>query len=183
VTPRPYVLLDRDGTLVVDPGYVHRVDDFALLPGVVEGLRALTRAGFRLAIVTNQSGIGRGRFTEADFARFQRRLLAELAAHGLEIDGTFHCPHAPDVGCVCRKPATGLIERARGELDIDLSRSWIVGDSDVDMELAARAGCRAVRVGGAAPSPEASGTAARSCVPLWAPDLAAAASAILARLP
>jgi histidinol-phosphate phosphatase family protein len=143
-----FVFLDRDGTLVRDVGYPHRDEDYALLPGVVTGLRRLARAGFRLAIVTNQSGIGRGMFGEREFRRFQDRLLADLAAAGLHIEATYHCPHRPDEGCACRKPAPGLLQRAAAELDADLARSWVIGDSERDVELAQRAGCRGcVRVG------------------------------------
>lgn len=141
------MFLDRDGTLVRDTGYPHRDDDYHLLPGVPAALRRLQDAGFRLAIVTNQSGIGRGCFAEADFDRFQRRLLADLAAAGVRIERTYHCPHRPDAGCACRKPAPGLLERARDELGADLGASWVVGDGERDVELAARAGCRgAVRI-------------------------------------
>ncbi len=135
-----FVFLDRDGTLVRDPGYVHRLEDYELLPGVVEGLRRLRAAGFELAIVTNQSGIGRGLFDEADFQRFQEHLLADLAQQGVPIAGTFHCPHRPEEHCPCRKPLPGLLERARDELGADLETSWMIGDSERDVDAAAAAG-------------------------------------------
>ena len=142
-----FVFLDRDGTLVRDTGYPHRDADYALLPGVPAALRRLRDAGFRLAIVTNQSGIGRGLFGETDFERFQARLLADLAAERVQIERTYHCPHRPDEGCTCRKPSPGLLWRARDELGADLAASWVVGDGPGDVELAARAGCRgAVRI-------------------------------------
>jgi histidinol-phosphate phosphatase family protein len=142
-----FVFLDRDGTLVRDTGYPHRESDYELLPGVPAALRRLRDAGFKLAIVTNQSGIGRGMFAEADFERFQARLLADLAAERVAIERTYHCPHRPDEGCACRKPAPGLLWRARDELGADLAASWVVGDGANDVELAARAGCRgAVRI-------------------------------------
>jgi histidinol-phosphate phosphatase family protein len=152
-----FVFLDRDGTLVRDTGYPHRDADYELLPGVPAALRRLADAGFRLAIVTNQSGIGRGLFSPADFERFQARLVADLAAGGVQIERTYHCPHRPDEGCACRKPEPGLLWRARDELGADLAASWVVGDGAGDVELAARAGCRgAVRVaaeGGADTAP------------------------------
>jgi D-glycero-D-manno-heptose 1,7-bisphosphate phosphatase len=169
---RRFVFLDRDGTLIRDGGYVHRPEDYALLDGVIEGLQALARAGFALAIVTNQSGIGRGYFSEAQFHAFHLLLLADLQRAGLTIEATYHCPHGPDEGCECRKPATGMLLRARRELGADLERSWVIGDSRVDVDLAARAGCRSVRI---APG----GTGNDSSV-LHAPDLRAAAAAILA---
>ena len=150
-----YVLLDRDGTLVRNVGYPHRLEDYELLEGVTAALVRLAGAGYRLAIVTNQSGIGRGYFGMADYERFQARLLADLAAAGVTIDATFLCPHAPDVGCPCRKPEPGLLWRARDELGADLARSWLIGDAASDIEAARRAGCGgAVRVGVASPQPQ-----------------------------
>ena len=144
-----FVFLDRDGTLVRDTGYPHRDEDYALLPGVAEALARLRDAGFRLAIVTNQSGIGRGLFAERDFERFQARLVADLARAGIPIERTYHCPHRPDEGCACRKPAPGLLFRARDLLGASLAESCLIGDSESDVAAAARAGCRALRVGAA----------------------------------
>jgi D-glycero-D-manno-heptose 1,7-bisphosphate phosphatase len=139
---RRYVFLDRDGTLVRDTGYPHRAEDYELLAGVPAALRSLLEAGYRLAIVTNQSGIGRGCFDVTDFERFQERLLADLARENVVIDGSYHCPHRPEEGCGCRKPATGLLLRARDELGADLAASWVIGDGEGDLELARRGGCR-----------------------------------------
>jgi len=171
-----FVFLDRDGTLVRDTGYPHREEDYELLPGVPEALRRLQAAGYRLAIVTNQSGIGRGLFGEADFQRFQARLLADLARAGVAIERTYHCPHRPDEGCACRKPAPGMLWRARDELGADLAASWVIGDGAVDVELAARAGCGAVRL---RPPPGGPGGALRPARYGEAEDLAAAAEAIV----
>lgn len=169
-----FVFLDRDGTLVRDVGYPHRLEDYELLPGVIPGLRRLAGAGFRLAIVTNQSGIGRGRFGWPEFERFQARLLADLARGGVRIERTYVCPHAPDAGCGCRKPSPGLLERARDELGATLAESWVIGDSERDVALARAAGCRgAVRLGAAArPDPDTASV-------LVAPDLERAAEALL----
>ncbi len=168
-----FVFLDRDGTLVRDTGYPHRDDEYALLPGAIAGLKRLAAAGYRFAIVTNQSGIGRGLFTEDDFDRFQGRLLADLAAARLTIDATYHCPHLPDAGCDCRKPATGMLERARRELGADLAASWVIGDGERDVALAHRAGCRAVWIRRARPLDA-------KAEPPQAPNLATAADIILA---
>lgn len=149
---RPWVFLDRDGTLIEDRGYVHRLADYAPLPGAYEAVRALREAGFGAAIVTNQSGIGRGRFTEDDYVRFQAHLRADFAAHGAALDADYHCPHAPDAGCDCRKPLPGLIRRAQRELAVDLARSWVIGDKDSDVGLARAVGCAAVRIAGGAPA-------------------------------
>jgi histidinol-phosphate phosphatase family protein len=169
-----YVLLDRDGTLIRDAGYPHRLEDYEVLDGVAPALCRLADAGFRLAIVTNQSGIGRGYFGYSDFERFHARLLADLAAAGVAIDATFLCPHTPDDHCECRKPAPGLLWRARDELGADLAASWLIGDSERDIEAAWRAGCRgAVRVGVDAPRETADPLA------LEARDLEEAAGRIL----
>jgi histidinol-phosphate phosphatase family protein len=141
-----HVFLDRDGTLLEDPGYLHRLEDYALLPGAIEGLRALAEAGCGLVIITNQSGIGRGYYAEADFQRLTDHLLDDLASHGIRIDATYFCPHRPDEGCSCRKPETGMLERAERELGARLSASWVIGDLPSDMELARRAGCRGIFV-------------------------------------
>jgi D-glycero-D-manno-heptose 1,7-bisphosphate phosphatase len=170
------VFLDRDGTLVRDTGYPHRDEDYELLPGVGEALRRLQQRGYRLAIVTNQSGIGRGLFGEADFERFQARLGADLARAGVLIERTYHCPHRPEAGCACRKPAPGMLWRARDELGADLAASWVVGDGAADVELAARAGCGgAVRL---RPAPAAGPSGPRPERYAEAADLPGAADAI-----
>lgn len=150
-----FVLLDRDGTLTRDVGYTHRLEDYALLPGVVEGLTRLADAGFRLAVVTNQSGIGRGLFGEDDYRVFQERLTEDLARRGLRLAGSFHCPHLPDAGCPCRKPGPGLLLQARDRLGADLARSWMVGNDLRDVEAGLAAGCRAVWLRPDPPAPEA----------------------------
>jgi D-glycero-D-manno-heptose 1,7-bisphosphate phosphatase len=171
---RRYVLLDRDGTLIRDTGHPHRPEDYEPLPGVAPALRRLLGAGFRLAIVTNQSGIGRGWFDWPTYERFHARVLADLAAAGVAIDATFVCPHAPDAGCTCRKPEPGLLLRARDALGADLAATWMIGDTDRDVAAARGAGCfGAVRVGVAAP------VASRDPLGLEARDIAGAVDAIL----
>lgn len=141
-----FVFLDRDGTLVEDHGFVHRLSDYALLPGTIEALRLLQSAGYGLAIVTNQSGIGRGVYTVEDFWAFQGRLLADLEGQGIRIAETYFCPHRPDEGCACRKPSPASLFRARDRFDVDLARSWVIGDHASDVALGAAAGCRSILV-------------------------------------
>lgn len=172
-----FVFLDRDGTLVRDHGYTHRVEDYALLPGVREGLGRLVRAGYRLAIVTNQSGIGRGYYDEAAFHAFQRVLAEDLARSGIALDASFFCPHLPDAGCACRKPAPGMLLEAERTLGADLAASFVIGDRAADAEAARRAGCRGAVLVRSASEPD---PAAPPEVPI-APDLDAAARWILAR--
>lgn len=143
---RPFVFLDRDGTLIEDRAYAHRPEDYAVLPGAYGAVAALRRAGFGAVVLTNQSGIGRGVFSASDYAAFESLLLRDFAAHGARLDGCYHCPHAPDAGCACRKPGTALAERAARELGIDVARSWVIGDKDLDVALGRNLGCRAVLV-------------------------------------
>ena len=142
-----FVFLDRDGTLVRDLGYTHRIEDYELLPGVAPGLRRSLDAGYRLAVITNQSGIGRGYFSAEQYAAFQAHLVGDLARQGIPIEASYFCPHRPEADCQCRKPRPALLHRAEQELGADLARSWVIGDGAVDVELARRGGCRgAVRV-------------------------------------
>lgn len=147
------VLLDRDGTLVYPRHYPSQPAELVLYPGVASELRALQQAGFRLVVVTNQSGIARGLFTEEALARMHEHLAAELGRAGVQIDGWYYCPHHPD-GCIpelarrceCRKPQPGMLLRAARELRLDLGRSWMIGDILADVEAGNRAGCRTVLV-------------------------------------
>jgi len=173
---RAAAFLDRDGTLIEDRGYAHRLEDYAPIPGAHEAARLLRRAGFALVVISNQSGVGRGLFSAAQLARFEAHLLADFSAHGAPFDAIYSCPHAPEAGCDCRKPNTGLLERARREHQLDLARSWVIGDKRIDVELAQRAGCHAAHVqsGLEQLAPDETGI-------LHARDLLAAAHAILER--
>lgn len=161
---RAAVFLDRDGTLIEDPGYLRDADQVRLLPGAADAVRRLRSSGLATVVVTNQSGIARGLLSEADYAATARRLDELLAAEGARLDGQYHCPHLPEVTgpCECRKPGTLLYRRAATELDLDLAGSWWVGNDPRDVQPAARVGGRGVLLDHAAP------------------DLAAAAAAILA---
>jgi heptosyltransferase-2 len=140
------VFLDRDGTLNPDPGYISSPDQFELFPGVAAALARLTRAGARLVVVTNQSGVGRGLFSSADLEAIHAKLRRLLQDAGVSLEAIYVCPHHPDERCACRKPETGMIDRAVRELRIDLSRSYLIGDHAKDMELAKRVGAKRVRV-------------------------------------
>lgn len=143
---RRAVFLDRDGTLNREIGYIGDPAALELLPGVVPALADLAAAGYALVVVTNQSAIGRGHFTAAQVEAVHERLRALLAAGGVVLDGVFVCPHAPDAGCPCRKPAPGLLLTARDALDLDLGTSWLVGDSAKDVAAARAAGVRPLLV-------------------------------------
>jgi D-glycero-D-manno-heptose 1,7-bisphosphate phosphatase len=176
---RRAVFLDRDGTLVEDPGYLHDPAAVRLLPGVAAGLADLDAAGLALVLVSNQSGIARGFFPPEAFAAVNRRLAELLGAGGPRFAGIYHCPHHPDFGgpCECRKPGVRLFRRAAADLGIDLARSWFVGDRASDVEPAAVLGGRGLLIAAAARAMDldaANRTGIRT-----APDFAAAATLML----
>ncbi len=147
------VFLDRDGTLVEPRHYPSSPDELVLYPDLIAELRHLSKAGFRLAVITNQSGIARGYFTEDDLTKMHESLQNELRDNGVEIDGFFYCPHHPDgvvpqlsFSCACRKPEPGLLLEAAEKLHVNLERSWFVGDILNDVEAGIRAGCRTILV-------------------------------------
>lgn len=150
---RAAVFLDRDGALIEESHYLSSVEQVRLLPGVVDGLRLLERAGFALVVVTNQAGVARGYFPESQVGVIHRHLEDEFARRGVAISGWKYCPHHPTEGdgpykmvCACRKPAPGMLLEAARELTIDLGRSFMVGDKRSDLEAGAQAGCRTVLV-------------------------------------
>lgn len=145
---RAAVFLDRDGTLIEEVNYLRRAEQVRVLPGVPAALRALREAGYALVVVTNQSGVARGFFDEHDLQGIHQHMLACL--EGVPLEGVYVCPHHPEHGervrCGCRKPGTDLLERAARELDLDLSRSWSIGDKVSDLEGALRLGLRSILV-------------------------------------
>ncbi len=147
------VFLDRDGTLNEEVGYVNHLDRFWLLPRAAEAVRLLNRRGFKTFVVTNQSGVARGYFPEALVHEAHERLDDMLRRFGARIDAVYYCPHHPTAGnseytrdCDCRKPRTGLIDRAAQDLSIDRNHSYMVGDKWSDVELGQRAGVHAILV-------------------------------------
>jgi D-glycero-D-manno-heptose 1,7-bisphosphate phosphatase len=142
------VFLDRDGTIIEDAGFVHEPGKVKLLPGAAQAIKQLNDHGFLVVVVTNQSGIARGLYTVADYTAVQRRLTELLAAHGAHLDGAYFCPHHPRFSgpCECRKPGLKLFQDAAAALDIDLARSWWVGDRLSDVQPAGRLGGKAILV-------------------------------------
>src|SRR5688500_3115772 len=138
----PAVFLERDGTLIEDTGYIRDPLAVRLFPDVAEGLATLRAHGFKTVIVTNQSGIGRGYFTEADYRAVHGRLV-ELLAPGA-IDAVYFCAEHPDTASERRKPGPGMLLEAAADLSLDLSRSWMIGDRVGDIEAGRRAGCRTI---------------------------------------
>jgi D-glycero-D-manno-heptose 1,7-bisphosphate phosphatase len=137
------VILDRDGTVIVDKHYLHDPAGVELLPGAGEGLALLARAGIRLFIATNQSGIGRGYFPEADYHAVDARLRDMLADYGVSIVDTAFCPHAPDTPCNCRKPATGMWSRLAADHGLAPANTVMIGDKDADVRFGLEAGLAA----------------------------------------
>jgi D-glycero-D-manno-heptose 1,7-bisphosphate phosphatase len=152
---RPAVFVDRDGTLIHDRHYLADPEGVELLPGAAAGVARLNAAGVAVVLVTNQSGIGRGYFTEREYRAVHARLEAELAREGARLDGAYHAPGAEEADDpeADRKPGAGLFRRAAAELDLDLGRSWLVGDRLRDVAAAARLGARCVLVRGPATEP------------------------------
>lgn len=140
------VFLDRDGTINIDHGYVHKVKDFEFIEGAVEGLKKLQSAGFAMFIITDQSGIGRGYYTMEDFEDVSRHLSAELKAHDINIKKTYYCPHSPEDNCECRKPNIKMLLDAKKDFGIELKNSYLIGDKESDILTGKRAGCRTVLV-------------------------------------
>jgi D-glycero-D-manno-heptose 1,7-bisphosphate phosphatase len=145
--PRRAAFLDRDGVINVDHGYTYRIEDFDLVDGALAAAAALARLGLALVVVTNQAGIGRGMYTEEDFARLSGWMRERFAQAGAPLDGIYHCPHHPSLAlgalrtvCACRKPAPGMLLTAARELRLDLAGSVIFGDKCDDMRAGAAAG-------------------------------------------
>ena len=134
------VFLDRDGVINVDKGYVHKIEDFEFTKGAIKALKYFQSLGYMLIIVTNQSGIGRGYYTLKDFQKLTTWMKNRLKADGIEIKEVYFCPHSPDEKCTCRKPEPGMILKAAKDYDIDLKKSWMIGDKKSDIEAAKRAG-------------------------------------------
>ena len=150
---RPAVFLDRDGTIIREADYLRSVAQLRLLPGAAAAIRRLNEAGLVVVVTTNQSGIARGLLTEADLSKINEALSKRLSAHRAIIDAIYFCPHHPEVGkppyrrrCRCRKPAPGMLLRAAKDLDLDLARSFSVGDSERDLAAGRKVGARTVLV-------------------------------------
>lgn len=143
------VFLDRDGTINIDKHYLHRWEDFEYLEGAVEGLKLLSDMGYLLIIITNQSGIGRGYFEESDYKQLEKQLSDDLVNRGVNISEFYYCPHLPDalvekyrIECDCRKPGLGLFHKAVKKYDIDLSKSYAIGDRVRDLNICKENGAK-----------------------------------------
>ncbi len=140
------VLLDRDGTVIVDKHYLSDPGLVEFLPGAVKGLRRMSESGWGLVLLTNQSGVGRGYFDEESVARVHGRLREMLENEGLRLKGIYHCPHAPEDHCSCRKPAAGMAEQAAADLGLELRNCVVVGDKEADVRLGRNIGALSILV-------------------------------------
>jgi D-glycero-D-manno-heptose 1,7-bisphosphate phosphatase len=171
------VFLDRDGVINRKPpegDYVTRWEDFQILPGVTEGIAQLNRAGFRVIVVTNQRCIAKGLITVPELELMHERMLHLLAQAGATISAIYYCPHEAEPVCQCRKPAPGMLLEAAREHGIDLGASWMIGDSESDIQAGKNAGCKTARL-----CESKSGTAAFASADIFAPSLLSAIGQIL----
>lgn len=148
------IFLDRDGTINVEKNYLHRIEDFEFLPGVVDALKQLQQAGYMLIIVTNQSGIARGYYTEDDFQKLNDWMVTQLKMQGVIISHVYFCPHLPDAEimeyrkeCNCRKPKLGMYQQAIADYDIQLIKSYAIGDKIRDCAICEQTVCKGFLVG------------------------------------
>lgn len=140
------VFLDRDGTIARDVHYCRRPEDFEILPTVPDAIRLLNENGFKVVVITNQSGVARGYFTEETLAQIHDKMRRELARYGAWVDAIYYCPHHPDDRCECRKPKTAMFQRAAEEHDIDFDASYVVGDMQMDVAAGKALGCHTILV-------------------------------------
>lgn len=138
--------MDRDGTITEEVGYLNHLSRFRILSGAAGAIRKLNGSDIPVIVVTNQSGVGRGYFPESLVRDTHKQMIAELGAAGARVDGIYYCPHISSDECACRKPKTGMLERAAADLRLDIQKSFIVGDRGSDIELARRAGSRSILV-------------------------------------
>lgn len=141
------IILDRDGVINYDSdNYIKNEDEWIPLPGSIEAISHLTKAGFTVCIATNQSGLARGLFTEFDLARMHETMRAQVEKQGGNIEAIFYCPHGPDDGCKCRKPATGLLEQMESQFSQSVKNAWFIGDTEKDIDAAISQQCKPILV-------------------------------------
>ena len=149
------IFLDRDGVINVDKSYVYQKESFEFCEGVFEALRHFQTLGYRLVVVTNQSGIGRGYYSEEDFLTLTEWMKEVLQRENIHLDAVYYCPHAPEMQCECRKPRSGMFEQALSALDIDVKQSWMIGDKQSDLQAALNIGITETILIGQTPCAEA----------------------------
>lgn len=142
-----FIFLDRDGVININrDDYVKSIDEFVFLPHSISGIKKIISLGFKIIIVTNQSIINRGIITENELENIHDYMINELKKYDCKIEKIYFCPHSPDENCNCRKPNVGMIENALSEFTIDISKSWLIGDSETDIELANKIGLKSIKI-------------------------------------
>lgn len=136
------LFLDRDGVVNIEKNYLYKIEDFEFFDGIFEALKIVQDLGYKIFIITNQSGIGRGYYTKDDFFKLTSWMIEEFKKNEIEVSQVEFCPHGPDDNCLCRKPKTGMIDNILKEHEIDLENSWLVGDKDSDIKCAKNAGIK-----------------------------------------
>jgi D-glycero-D-manno-heptose 1,7-bisphosphate phosphatase len=141
------IILDRDGTINIDPGqYISEIENFEFIPKSIDALKILQEEGYKLVVVTNQGGIGKGFYSEEQYSRLNAYFLGELKKYGIRIEKVVHCPHTKEDGCECRKPKTKLLEDYLNNAKIDLGKSYMIGDKTSDIEFGRNLGVKTILV-------------------------------------
>ncbi|MDC0964546.1 D-glycero-beta-D-manno-heptose 1,7-bisphosphate 7-phosphatase [Candidatus Pseudothioglobus singularis] len=134
------IFLDRDGVINHEVNYLHKISEFKFINGIFESCLNFQKLGYQIIIVTNQSGIARGYYKESDYEKLTQWMLGQFNKHNVNILNVFHCPHGPESSCDCRKPKPGMLLKAKNQYNIDMGKSWMIGDSEVDISAAASCG-------------------------------------------
>ena len=140
--PIKTIFLDRDGVINKEVNYLHKIDDFEFIDGIFDTCQHFQSLGYKIIIITNQSGIYRGYYTENDYQKVTQWMLTQFANEDINILDTFHCPHGPDSTCNCRKPKPGMFLNAKTKYNIDMKNSWMIGDKEDDIQAAVYAGIK-----------------------------------------
>ncbi len=133
------LFLDRDGVINIEKNYLYKIEDFEFIEGVFEALRYIQNLGYKIFIITNQSGINRKYYTNDDFSKLTKWMIKKFESEDIIISDVQYCPHTPDENCNCRKPKTGMIDNILEKFDIDISSSWLIGDKSSDIKCAKNA--------------------------------------------
>ena len=134
------IFLDRDGVINKEINYLHKIEDFEFIDGVFEACQFLQSLEYKIIVITNQSGISRGLYTNNDYQIITKWMVSQFMKNNISILDTFHCPHLPDSGCNCRKPKPGMLLNAKNKYDIDMNQSWMIGDKETDITAAISSG-------------------------------------------
>jgi len=146
------IFLDRDGTINInEPEYVHKIEDFKLFPETIPALKKLSKTNYKIIVITNQSGIARGYFKEAEVKKLHKWMLAEFKKKGIRIDAIYYCPHGPNDNCSCRKPKPGMLLKAGEDFGINLSKSWFIGDDQRDVIAGREVNLKTIKIGAKTP--------------------------------